>query len=54
MAMWKAGTITGNTLYCREEFKEWVPLRTMVRDQRRIYIRLAPPPENAAYTFHCF
>lgn len=29
-------------------------LRTMARDQRRIYIRLAPPPENAAYTFHCF
>jgi hypothetical protein len=36
-AMWKAGTITGNTLYCREGFKEWVPLRTMVRE-------LEPPP----------
>jgi len=41
-AMWKAGTITGNTLYCREGFKEWLPLRTMVRELE------PPPPVQAA------
>jgi hypothetical protein len=25
-SLWNSGSITGNTLYCQEEFTEWVPL----------------------------
>ena len=44
-AMWNSGTLTGETLYCREGWTEWLPLSAMIEElEPPVYV----PPQNTS------